>query len=102
MDLIPLKTRDILKDGSEDALATYCKALASPVRAKIIRILIQRGECFSGDIAEEFNLEHSSVSEHLKILKNVGLIHGTVFGKNRCYCVNHEALKRFKSVVSEL
>lgn len=89
-------------DHSEDALASFCKALGNPVRAKILRILIARGECFSGDIANEFELEHSSVSEQLKILKNAGLVQGTILGKNRCYCINLKKIEQFKKLVNNL
>lgn len=88
--------------SDEDKLIAFCKALGNPVRAKIVQILLKKGECISGDIAEEFDLERSSVSEQLKILKDVGLIQGSIDGKNRCYCINSKTMKEFKRLVSSL
>ncbi len=88
--------------SDDDRLVALCKAMGNPVRAKIVRILIKKGECISGDIAEEFDLERSSVSEQLKVLKDVGLIQGSIDGKNRCYCINTKTMQDFKKLVSKL
>lgn len=88
--------------SEEEKLVALCKALGNPVRAKIIRILLAKGECVSGDIADEFDLGRSSVSEQLKVLKDVGLIQGSIDGKNRCYCINNKMMKEFKKLISNL
>ena len=88
--------------SDDERLVALCKAMGNPVRAKIVRILIKKGECISGDIAEEFDLERSSVSEQLKILKEVGLIQGSIDGKNRCYCINVKTMKQFKNLINNL
>lgn len=88
--------------SDEERLVALCKALGNPVRAKIVQILIEKGECISGDIAEKFDLERSSVSEQLKVLKDVGLIQGSVDGKNRCYCINTKTMKDFKKLIANL
>jgi ArsR family transcriptional regulator len=87
------------RDFSEDELAAYCKALGHPVRIKLLRILIKKGECISGDLADEFSLAQSTVSEHLRILKDAGLVQGTIDGPRRCYCVNGEVLNHLKSMI---
>ncbi len=84
---------------SEIALGELCKALGHPARVRLIRILLDKGECISGDLAEEFSLAQSTVSEHLRILKEAGLIKGTIDGPRRCYCVNVERLNYFKLLV---
>jgi ArsR family transcriptional regulator len=83
-------------------LAGYCKALAHPVRVEIIKILLAKGSCISGDLAESFDKAHSTVSEHLKILKESGLVQGTIDGPKRCYCVNPEALRQMKQLLNLL
>lgn len=90
------------REFSEDDLASYCKALGHPVRIKLLRILISKGECISGDLADQFSLAQSTVSEHLRILKEVGLVQGSIDGPRRCYCVNGEALNHLKAMIEVL
>ena len=87
---------------SEGDLGELCKAFGHPARVRLIRILLERGECISGDLAEEFSLAQSTVSEHLRILKEAGLVQGTIDGPRRCYCVNEERLNYFKSLVEKV
>ena len=84
---------------SEDELGALCKALAHPARVRMIRILLAKGVCISGDLAEEFSLAPSTVSEHLRILKEAGFVRGTIDGPRRSYCINSATLERFKSLV---
>ena len=83
-------------------ISQYCKAMGHPIRVRIIDILITRGECITGDLCDELPVAQSTVSQHLKILKENGLICGTVDGPKRCYCVNQKALDEFKQIISEL
>ncbi len=96
----PQKTRD--KDFSEEQFANICKALGHPVRIRLLRILIEKGECISGDLAEEFSLAPSTVSEHLRILKEAGLVQGTIDGPRRCYCIHADSLREFKRMADRL
>lgn len=88
-----------LPDPSDEALSTICKALGHPARIRLLRILLERGECIGGDLANEIDLAPSTVSEHLRILKTAGLIQGTIDGPKRCYCVNTQTLNQFRSAV---
>jgi ArsR family transcriptional regulator len=98
----PVQKRVREKDFSENDLGDFCKALGHPARVRLLRILLEKGECVSGDLAEEFSLAQSTVSEHLRILKEAGLIQGTVEGPRRCYCVNQERLEFFKLLVARI
>ena len=73
-------------------IASLGKALAHPVRIKIIAFLLSRPGCIGGDIVDQIGLEQSTVSEHLRILKSSGLIHGTIEYPRICYSLNPEAL----------
>ena len=84
---------------SEEDLGQLCRALGHPARVRLIRILLEKGECISGDLADEFPLAQSTVSEHLRLLKESGLIKGAIDGPRRCYCVDEEKLNYFKSLV---
>ena len=89
-------------ESCEDDLGELCKAMGHPARIRLIRILLDKGKCISGDLAEEFSLAQSTVSEHLRILKEAGLVKGTIDGPRRCYCVDVERLDYFKSLVEKV
>ena len=83
-------------------IAKYSKALGHPMRARIVEILLNEGECITGDLCERLPVAQSTVSQHLKILKENGLICGQVDGPKRCYCINGDALDEFKQLVENL
>lgn len=87
-------------DGAEDALAALAKALGNPVRVRILRLLIARDACICGEIVEEMPLSQSTISAHLKHLKDVGLVQGSIDGPRVCYCVNPVVLKQLKILVA--
>lgn len=101
-DCCPAPRKAPKKKFSEETLAELCKAIGHPVRVKLVRILIDKGECISGSLAEEFKLAPSTVSEHMRILKEVGLIEGTIDGPRRCYCVNQEVLDQLKDMITHI
>lgn len=76
-----------------------CKALGHPARVQIIRILLERA-CVCGDLVDVLPLAQSTISQHLKVLKEAGLIVGEVDGPRRCYCVSPTALARLKELVA--
>lgn len=86
----------------EDDLSRLCKALGHPARVQIIKILAEDGACISGDLAEAIDLAPSTASEHLKILKEVGLVQGTIDGLKRCYCINREALEFVRKLLAQI
>ena len=83
-------------------LADLAKALGHPARIKIVRLLLDRDSCVCGEIVDQIPLAQSTVSQHLKILKDAGLIRGTIDGPRTCYCINHQTLKKFKGLVAGL
>lgn len=85
-----------------EEFATLARALGHPARVQILRELIVRGECIGGDIADSLPLAASTVSQHLKVLKNAGWISGRTDGPRRCYCVNGISLATFNRLVGEV
>jgi DNA-binding transcriptional ArsR family regulator len=83
-------------------LASLAKAVGHPARVQILRFLAGRDSCMCGDIVDELPLAQSTVSQHLKILKEAGLIRGEVDGPRVCYCVEPRTLERFKTLVAGL
>jgi len=72
-------------------LAEIAKALAHPARIAILKYLARQNACICNDLVEEFPLSQSTISQHLKALKKVGLIAGEIDGPRTCYCLNMEA-----------
>ena len=88
-------------DPIED-LSMLSKALGHPARITILKILIEKGDCLTGNLVEQLPLAQSTVSEHLRILREAGLVQGTVDGPKRCYCVNRKTVDYMKDLVNEL
>lgn len=84
------------------AFARICKALGHPARIRIIEHLRSMDQCICGKIVDILPLAQSTVSQHLKCLKNAGLIQGNVEGPRTCYCLNKDVLERFRLVVEKL
>lgn len=83
-------------------LAKLSWALAHPARVRIVRLLLNRTSCMCGEIVEEMPLAQSTVSQHLKILKETGLVQGEVDGPRVCYCINKVALAKLKKLIAGL
>jgi ArsR family transcriptional regulator len=88
--------------AADEALAALAKALGHPARVQILRLLIQRQSCICGDIVDELPLAQSTVSQHLKVLKEAGLIRGEVDGPRVCYCVDPSGLALLRALVLSL
>lgn len=86
----------------ENKIARYAKALAHPARVAILRILLKQQACICGDIVDILPLSQSTVSQHLKELKEAGLVQGDVEGVTVCYCINEEGWNEAKKIFEEL
>lgn len=93
-----------LVEGSaaDQELASLCKAIAHPARVHILRVLARKTACICGEIVGELDLAQSTVSQHLKIMKEAGLVLGELDGPRVCYCLSPRALRRFKALVGSL
>lgn len=94
--------RPVEGEGADEELAALAKAIGHPARVQILRLLVRRSACVCGDIVDELPLAQSTVSQHLKVLKEAGLIRGDVDGPRVCYCIEPRALRRFKALVGGL
>ena len=83
-------------------VAKYAKALSHPARIAILKLLIQKQTCICGDIVEELPLAQSTVSQHLKVLKDAGLIKGEIEGSTVCYCIDEKEWAIAKNLLHEL
>ena len=89
-------------DAADEDLAALARALGHPVRVQIMRLLARRDSCVCGDIVKELPLAQSTVSQHLKVLKDVSLIRGEIDGPRTCYCLEPRTLRRLKALVGGL
>lgn len=94
--------RPVEGDDADQELATLTKALGHPARVKILRLLSRRESCVCGDIVDELPLSQSTVSQHLKVLKEAGLIRGEIDGPRVCYCVEPRGLRRLRALIGSL
>jgi ArsR family transcriptional regulator len=96
-DLRPVEGKE-----ADEELAMLAKALGHPARVQIVRLLVRRNACICGDIVDELPLAQSTVSQHLKVLKEAGLIRGEIDGPRVGYCVEPRVLRRLKALVASL
>lgn len=98
-DSAPVKLK---ADPTAEDLAKLAWAIAHPARVQIVRLLIGREACVCGEIVDCLPLAQSTVSQHLKILKESGLIQGEVDGPKVCYCINPRRLVQLKKLIAGL
>jgi ArsR family transcriptional regulator len=97
-----LDLRPVEGPEADEELATLCKAIGHPARVQVLRLLARRDSCICGDIVDELPLAQSTVSQHLKVLKEAGLIRGEIDGPRTCYCLEPAALRRLRALVGSL
>ena len=86
----------------DDTLAAMAKAIAHPTRLAILRLLIRHDACVTGDLVAEFPLAQSTVSEHLRILRQADLIQGVIEGPRTRYCVNPDAMAALRAGIAAI
>ena len=86
----------------QNKIAKYAKALAHPARIAILELLIKKQSCICGDIVDDLPLSQSTVSQHLKELKEAGLIKGDVDGAKVCYCIDEKEWDSAKNYMHTL
>jgi DNA-binding transcriptional ArsR family regulator len=86
----------------DNKIAMFAKALAHPARVAILQLLIKKQACICGDIVNELPLSQSTVSQHLKELKESGRIKGDIDGAKVCYCINEKEWEQAKTYLNTL
>jgi DNA-binding transcriptional ArsR family regulator len=94
------KTEEYTKTQNE--IAALAKALGHPARIAILQYLAEKKSCVCGDIVDELPLSQSTVSQHLKELKQAGLIKGEIDGPSVCYCIDSKSLIKAKKALGDL
>lgn len=95
-------TKTEIFTDEQNKLAVQLKAIAHPARIAILQLIIEARACICGDLSTELGLAQPTVSQHLKELKNAGLIQGTIEGVSVCYCIEPEAWKNLNNELNKL
>ncbi|MCG8475312.1 MAG: metalloregulator ArsR/SmtB family transcription factor [Cytophagales bacterium] len=94
-------TKRELFTEEQNELAALAKALAHPARIAIISHLLNASECINSDLVKELGLAQATVSQHLRELKAVGIIRGTIEGVSICYCINPERWRNVQELFDQ-
>ena len=95
-------TKSELFTKSQNDVAQMAKAFAHPARVAIIQHLLSTNSCINSGLVKELGLAQATVSQHLKELKKIGVIQGTIEGVSMSYCINPEKWKEMKSVFNQM
>ncbi|WP_443946966.1 ArsR/SmtB family transcription factor [Pedobacter sp. AW1-32] len=95
-------TKTEIFTGEQNQLSILLKAIAHPARISILQQIISANACICGDLVEELGLAQATISQHLKELKNAGIIQGTIEGVKVCYCIEPKTWKLLAKLFGEL
>ncbi|MBS1252643.1 MAG: Transcriptional repressor SdpR [Anaerolineales bacterium] len=93
-----MKQMTLARDNEK--LVQVFKALSNPTRFELVRYMVEHPQCITGDLVEFAGLAQSTVSQHLKVLRESGLVRGEVEGPATCYCLDPDTLRWFQSQVN--
>lgn len=88
--------------AEQNRMAEMAKAVGHPARIAILQFLARQDNCFCGSIVEEVGLAQATVSQHLKALKEAGLITGTIAGVSTCYCIDQKGISELRGMFNGL
>ncbi|PST82751.1 transcriptional regulator [Pedobacter yulinensis] len=91
-------TRTELFTKAQNEMALMAKAIAHPARIAILQHLVAKNACVCGDLVDELGLAQATISQHLKELKNAGIIQGTVEGARVCYCIDPNVWNEYQTL----
>lgn len=89
-------TKTNMYSNEQNELASLFKVLGHPARIAILQYIIDQKACICNDLVDELGLAQATISQHLKELKNIGIIKGTIEGKSVCYCIEEKVWKSFQ------
>lgn len=95
-------TKTTVFNKEENQVAEYAKAFAHPARVAILKYLVQHKSCICGDLVEVLPLSQSTVSQHLKELKRIGIIKGNIDPPRVCYCIDEKVWEEAKQMLGTL
>jgi len=94
-------TKTDLFTDKQNEIAAMAKAIAHPARIAILQHLSRMNACICGELVDELGLAQATISQHLKELKNIGLIQGTIEGTSVCYCINPKVWQQYQGLFAD-
>tara|TARA_R110002126_G_scaffold55819_6_gene149717 strand:- start:29804 stop:30130 length:327 start_codon:yes stop_codon:yes gene_type:complete len=94
-------TKSEIFTEKQNSIATIAKVLGHPARIAILEFLIELKSCVCGDLVKDIGLAQPTISQHLKELKKVGIIKGTIEGTSVCYCIDEENWEEIKNILGK-
>jgi len=94
-------TKNILFTDEQNEVAKFAKAIASPARVAILQYLLRANSCINSDLVNEIGLAQATISQHLKELKDIGLIKGTIDGVSINYCISQKKLEYLNKIFTK-
>lgn len=92
-------TKSEIFTEEQNNIAVFAKAIGHPARVAILQHLIKINSCICGDLVEEIGLAQPTISQHLKELKNIGIIKGNIEGTSVCYCIDQTNWSKMKNMI---
>src|SRR5690606_17647671 len=89
-------TKSEIFTDEQNRLASLFKVFGHPARVAILQYIINQKACISNDLVDELGLAQATISQHLKELKSIGIIQGTIGGKSVCYCIDEKLWKQIQ------
>ena len=86
----------------QNLIANFAKTIGHPARVAILEYLVKSNQCICGELVDELPLAQATISQHLKELKNIGIIDGKVVGTTVCYCINEAVWNEAKEIFQNL
>ncbi|MBI3977671.1 MAG: winged helix-turn-helix transcriptional regulator [Chloroflexi bacterium] len=94
--------KPVTLSADDERLIKICKALGNPIRFKMVRYMVENPQCITGEIVDFAGLAQSTVSQHLKVLRDAGIVRGEIEGPATCYCLNLATLQWFLAHVNDV
>lgn len=94
-------TKSEIFSEEQNQIATIAKAFAHPARVAILQHIFNSNTCICGDLVDEIGLAQATISQHLRELKNIGLIKGNIEGTSVCYCIDEDNWANAKALISQ-
>ncbi len=94
-------TKSEIFSGLQNELASVARVLGHPARIAILQQIIKSESCICGDLVNEIGLAQPTISQHLRELKNAGIIKGDIEGTRVCYCINEDKWEQIKILLND-
>ena len=94
-------TKTEMFTDEQNKISLFAKVFGHPARVSILQYLFKINSCVCGDLVNEIGLAQPTISQHLKELKNLGLIKGNIEGTSVCYCIHKENWTEMKTIMSD-